>query len=167
MTKLISTTGLASTLNKTFNMSPFPSPLGASHPPAGRYEGSILGLAALGAPSVRSSLFADPTVLLRIDDLSSRLYPGQEGRKTRPPLIRATITALSTLAGPKPAEWKGEADLNAAAREFGENLARGMEKRPWMTSELLRLRRDAAQQKSESMAVDPAPTLERRSTRRH
>ena len=85
--------GLLSTLTKTLNSSPFPSPLGASNPPAGRYEGAILGLAALGGPAVLSGLWGTGTdELIKIDNLAGSLYPG-EGRRGRTAIMKACIVS--------------------------------------------------------------------------
>ena len=145
------TQGLTSTLTKSLNSSPFPSPLGAAHPPAGRYEGSLLGLAAIGSHAVKSAMWgADGTPILRVDDLSVRLYPGSETKKAKTGLTKAFVKAAGVMVGPKPETFSGTADMDQIGREFGWSVAKGLEKRPWVASELLRMKSEV----QENMAVD-------------
>ena len=140
---------------KTLDLSVYPSPMGIGTPPAGRYEGCILGIGALGPMPIRRCLFTDPSVLLRIDSLCDSLYTGPESKKFgKQSLARATSKALGVMVGAKPENWAGSVDWDQAAREFGPNLARSMEKRPWLTSELLRMRLERGQNGSGDMAVD-------------
>ncbi|ORY35025.1 hypothetical protein BCR39DRAFT_516221 [Naematelia encephala] len=135
---------LTSTLTRTLESSPFPSPLGASTPPSGRYEGAILGLSALGPHAVRTAIWGtrgDP--LRRLDDLAFRLYPGQ---RSKPNLIKAGVKALTLIVRPKPEGWTGTVDTQGVESEFGANWARGVEKRPWLASELLRMRRQGEEE---------------------
>ena len=61
---------------------PFPSPLGGQYPPAGRYEGAVLGLGELGPGIVRAHLFGSKgDNMLRIDGLCTSLYPGVKDKK--------------------------------------------------------------------------------------
>ncbi|ORX38050.1 TATA box binding protein associated factor-domain-containing protein, partial [Kockovaella imperatae] len=135
---------ITSTLLKTLNLPPFPSPLGGGVPPSGRYEGAILGISALGPSAIRQSLLNDPNVLQRIDGLCSSLYPAQEARKSTKavPLSKATVVALSRMVGSKPEGWVGTVDLDQADSQFGPNLVRAMEKDSWLLSELLRMREE-------------------------
>lgn len=94
--------GLTSTLTSALNSSPFPSPLGATNPPAGRYEGSILGIAALGPHAVRTAVWGNNgDGLPRIDLLVSKLYPGErEGKKGKSGLMKATQVGHSVTCAP-------------------------------------------------------------------
>ncbi|CAD6567611.1 MAG: hypothetical protein TREMPRED_003748 [Tremellales sp. Tagirdzhanova-0007] len=157
---------LVSTLTRTFQSSPFPSPLGAAHPPAGRYEGAALGLAALGAPAVLSGLWGNGgEQMVRIDDLAGRLYPG-EGKRSRTGLMKACINvlvwydwtvtvidileihdegrALNLIIRPKPESDPIPTPPSAddIAETFGHHFARALEKRPWLASELMRMAKD-------------------------
>lgn len=92
--------GLLSTVTGALESSPFPSPLGATNPPAGRYEGAVLAVAALGASAVRQVIWQDGKGLQRINTLVETLYLG-EGSKRRNGLIRATLVSGSyQLHGP-------------------------------------------------------------------
>ena len=150
-----SSTGISATLLNTFHLPPYPSPLGVGNPPIGRYEGCILGIGALGSRTIRQCLFDDPSVLQRIDNYCGTLYSGAESKRLgKQSLARATIEALRTMVGAKPDNWKGSVSWDKVAQEFGPNLARAMEKQPWLTSELLRMRRDGEQNGHGDMAVD-------------
>ncbi|KAL7424833.1 histone H4-like TAF Taf6, SAGA complex subunit [Cryptotrichosporon argae] len=134
---------LLSTLTRTLNLPPFPSPLGADTPPAGRYEGAVLGLAALGPHAVRQTLWGNGgDKLALVEGLVGSLYPG-EARKHKTGLMKAVIRAMQTMTNPKPADATvappGADELAAA---FGANVARALEKRGWTAREMLRLRRD-------------------------
>ncbi|RSH93625.1 hypothetical protein EHS25_006271 [Saitozyma podzolica] len=134
---------LVSTLNSALHSQPFPSPLGASTPPSGRYEGAVLGLAALGPQAVRSSIWGKSGDGLRwVDDLVGRMYP--DAKPGRTGLMRAALKALQRLTRPKPAQ-DGQiqpVSWDEVAETFGPNFAKALEKRPWMANELLRLRRE-------------------------
>ena len=107
---------------------------------------------------IRQCLFNDPSVLIRIDSFCDSLYLAESSKKSaKQPLValaRATLKALETMVGAKPEGWTGSADWNKVVQEFGPNLARAMEKQPWLTSELLRTRRDTGRNGSGDMAVD-------------
>ncbi|BEI92919.1 uncharacterized protein CcaverHIS019_0505470 [Cutaneotrichosporon cavernicola] len=132
---------LLSTLKKALTASPFPSPLGAEHPPAGRYEGAVLGIGACGVHAVREAVWGtNGDGLGAINDLIGLLYPG-EGRKNKAPLVRATMKALLLLTVPKPEGVTAPApDAAAVAEAFGPHFVRAFEKRPWQAQELMRLR---------------------------
>jgi transcription initiation factor TFIID subunit 6 len=132
---------LLSTLKKALTASPFPSPLGADYPPAGRYEGAVLGIGACGVHAVREALWGNNGDGLRpINDLIGLLYPG-DGRKNKAPLVRATMKALSQLTTPKPdGATVPPPDANAVAEAFGPHFVRAFEKRPWQAQELMHLR---------------------------
>lgn len=132
---------LLSTLKKALTSSPFPSPLGGDHPPAGRYEGAALGIGACGVHAVREALWGNNGDGLRtINDLLGLLYPG-EGRKNKVPLMRATMRALQQLTTPKPdGATVPPPDATAVAEAFGQHFVRAFEKRPWQAQELMRLR---------------------------
>ncbi|EIW72312.1 hypothetical protein TREMEDRAFT_70674 [Tremella mesenterica DSM 1558] len=143
---------LLSTLSQALQSDPFPSPLGANHPPAGRYEGALLGISALGSHAVRTCLWGEdvPRALQRLDDLASRLYP-TEGRKGKSGLMKAAIKAMGSMIGPKPENFtggsmRGEEIVNV----FGSNWSRVLEKRPWLGSEMMRMYKE----RREGMDVD-------------
>lgn len=136
--------------------SPFPSPLGADFPPAGRYEGAVLGIGALGVNTVRQALWGEKGEKLDvINNLVGVLYPG-DNRKGKTGLMKATFGALSLLVNPKPNDWTPVApSADDLAEYFGANIAKALEKRPWMASELVRLHNEAeAQGGDESMDED-------------
>ena len=84
--------GLISTLSNALYSQPFPSPLGALNPPTGRYEGAVLGLGALGAQAIRSTLWGNGgDALGRIDDLVVTLYP--DGKRGKMGLVKATMVS--------------------------------------------------------------------------
>jgi hypothetical protein len=88
---------LVSTLNSALHSQPFPSPLGASTPPSGRYEGAVLGLAALGPQAVRSSIWGKSGDGLRwVDDLVGRMYP--DAKPGRTGLMRAALVRVASIA---------------------------------------------------------------------
>ena len=82
--------GILHTLTQALESSPFPSPLGATNPPAGRYEGAVLAISAMGPAAVRQAIWKDGQGLERINTLAGTLYLG-EGSKRRNNLIRATL----------------------------------------------------------------------------
>lgn len=91
--------GLMSTLTSALHSSPFPSPLGATNPPAGRYEGAILGLAALGPYAVRQTIWGtNGDGLQRIDVLAGKLYPGEkEAKRGRVGVMKAAMVSLGFI----------------------------------------------------------------------
>ncbi|WVQ96401.1 hypothetical protein IAU59_003506 [Kwoniella sp. CBS 9459] len=131
---------LVSTLTKALHSPPFPSPLGASNPPAGRYEGALLALSCLGTQTIRSTVWGrGGDGIRRIDDLAGTLYTDAGKKKNL--LIRALIRCLMLLVRPKPADQPTpQIDLDEIADLFGPNLANGLNKKLWTASELLRLR---------------------------
>ncbi|KAK6909003.1 hypothetical protein I203_103013 [Kwoniella mangroviensis CBS 8507] len=135
---------LVSTLSKSLNSPPFPSPLGASNPPSGRYEGSLLALSCLGKQAVRSTVWGKAGEnISRIDDLAGRLYTDGGSGKKRNPLIRALIKCLSVIINPKPADTPTpQVNLDEIADAFGPNLANMLNKKLWTANEILRLRRE-------------------------
>lgn len=135
---------LLSTLTKALQAPPFPSPLGADHPPAGRYEGAVLGISALGPQSVRSTLWgARGEGLAVIDGLVVSLYPG-DGRKSKTGLMKATFRALGSIIDKKPEAGVPPPPAGSMLEEtFGPNIAKALEKRPWMACEMVRLWREA------------------------
>lgn len=136
---------LLSTLTKALQAPPFPSPLGADHPPAGRYEGAVLGISALGPQSVRSTLWGKRGEgLAVIDGLVVSLYPG-DGRKSKTGLMKATFRALGSIIEKKPADSSQIPPLPSMSmleETFGPNIAKALEKRPWMAHEMVRLWRE-------------------------
>ncbi|KAK4685103.1 transcription initiation factor TFIID subunit 6, partial [Tremellales sp. Uapishka_1] len=162
---------LESTLLKTLWSPPFPSPLGATNPPVGRYEGSILGLAALGPHVVRSAVFGQSgESVKRIDELASRLYG--ESKKGKNGIIKATVVgiatvfscpvpvltnvsqrALNTITRSKPTTPDFVPPLTSSdslVTSFGPLIAKNLEKKPWMASELMRLKTE--DEREEGMA---------------
>lgn len=110
---------LVSTLNSALHSQPFPSPLGASTPPSGRYEGAVLGLAALGNQAVRSSIWGKSGDGLRwVDDLVGRMYPDAKPGRTglmRAALVRVPSIALAFPIGPRAGrEWSRSQSRNLA-----------------------------------------------------
>lgn len=135
---------LVSTFKKALASPPYPSPLGSDHPPAGRYEGAVLGIGACGEHAVRDALWGDRGAgLAAIDTLLSSIYPG-EGRKNKTGLMRATMRSLSLITRPKPdgATAPPAPSADAVAEAFGANFVRALEKRPWQANELMRLRNE-------------------------
>ncbi|WWD20037.1 hypothetical protein CI109_104510 [Kwoniella shandongensis] len=148
---------LVSTLTKALQSPPFSSPLGAANPPAGRYEGAVLGLAALGTQAVKSGVWGKAGEgVSRIDDLAGRLYTDAGRRKN--PLVRATIKALGPLITPKPENVPApQLNLDEVTEAFGPHIANGLVKKGWTASELLRLRKEELQigeDGQEGMEVD-------------
>lgn len=140
---------ITSTLAGALKSQPFPSPLGPSMPPAGRYEGAVLALAALGSSAVRSVIWGKAGDGIRqVDELCGTLYPEQ--KKGKLPLLRALVKALSTLAQPKPTD--PSVPIPAVppnmAELFGPFLAQGVQKRPWLANELVRLRQEELAQET-------------------
>jgi transcription initiation factor TFIID subunit 6 len=88
--------GLLSTLTSALESSPFPSPLGATNPPAGRYEGAVLAISALGPAAVRQAIWRNGKGLERINTLVDTLYLG-EGQKRRNSLVKASLVSNTTL----------------------------------------------------------------------
>lgn len=82
-------------MTQALESSPYPSPLGATNPPAGRYEGAVLAIGALGPAAVRQAIWQDSKGLQRINTLVETLYLG-EGSKRRNGLIRATLVRQTT-----------------------------------------------------------------------
>ncbi|KAL1407644.1 histone H4-like TAF Taf6, SAGA complex subunit [Vanrija albida] len=147
---------LLSTFTRALQSSPFPSPLGAEFPPAGRYEGAVLGIGALGANTVRQALWGVKGEKLDvINNLVGVLYPG-DNRKGKTGLMKATFGGLSLLVNPKPADSTPVApSSDELAEYFGVNIAKALEKRPWMASELVRLHNEAeGEEGGESMDED-------------
>ncbi|WVW86592.1 hypothetical protein I302_108642 [Kwoniella bestiolae CBS 10118] len=145
---------LISTLSKSLNSPPFPSPLGASNPPSGRYEGSLLALSCLGKQAVKSTVWGKAGEnISRIDDLAGRLYTDGGGKK-RNPLIRALIKCLSVIINPKPVDITPQANLDDVSEAFGPNLANMLNKKLWTASEILRLRREELEGEGEGGGVD-------------
>lgn len=106
----------------------------------GRYEGAILGLAALGPNTVRATLFKpDGEAFRRVNQLAGELYTGKNRGITK-----AWIRAMGTLVGPRPdplpvVDWSVVGP--EAEREFGPILAKSMErKHGWLARELVQLR---------------------------
>lgn len=65
-------------------------------PPAGRYEGAVLALAALGSSAVRSVIWGKAGDGIRqVDELCGTLYPEQ--KKGKLPLLRALVVRLPSL----------------------------------------------------------------------
>ncbi|WWC93104.1 uncharacterized protein L201_008070 [Kwoniella dendrophila CBS 6074] len=139
---------LVSTLNKALNSPPFPSPLGASNPPSGRYEGALLALSSLGQQAVKTTVWGKAGEnIIRIDDLAGRLY--SDSSKKKNPLIRALIKCLSVIITPKPADTPTpQVNLDEIADAFGPNLANNLNKKLWTASEILRLRREELENES-------------------
>lgn len=137
---------LLSTLTKALQLPPFPSPLGADHPPAGRYEGAVLGISALGPQAVRSALWGERGERLGVvDGLVVSLYPG-DGRRSKTGLMKATFRALGGIIERKPADASlipPLPDMGMLEDTFGPNIAKALEKRPWMAAEMVRLWREA------------------------
>jgi transcription initiation factor TFIID subunit 6 len=134
--------GLLSAFTKALASSPFPSPLGAEYPPSGRYEGAVLGIGVLGVRAIRKSLFGIKGEKLdMLDNLLGVLYPG-EHRKSKTPLMKLLFKYLSYLINPKPAELPAPPSQDELTMMFGPNIARALEKRPWMAHELARLQRE-------------------------
>ncbi|WVQ79482.1 hypothetical protein IAT38_001581 [Cryptococcus sp. DSM 104549] len=133
---------LVSTLTKALLSPPFPSPLGASNPPTGRYEGAVLALTVLGPQAVHSGIWGHAGEgLARIDDLAGRLYT--DAGKRRNPLIRVTIRALGQIIRPKPDGVPApQLHLDEIISMFGPNVAGGLNKKGWTASELVRLRKE-------------------------
>lgn len=119
-------------------MPPFPSPLDT--PPAGRYEGAVLGLAACGHLGVRDTLWGSRGERLAlIDTLVGQLYPStSDSRKSKTGLVRATVKALSTMVGSKP-EDVPPLPSSEELSVFGSFIPKALEKRPWLASELVRM----------------------------
>lgn len=135
--------GITSTLTKTLYSPPIPVASGPSTAitPAGRYEGAILGLGALGPNTVSSTLLnPDGVTSQRVDSLAGELYTGKNRG-----IVKAWIKACGTVLGPRPdplpaIEWSAVG--TEAERLFGAYLTKGMEKKhAWMASELVRMRR--------------------------
>lgn len=152
---MCSHSGLLSTFTRALHSSPFPSPLGAEFPPAGRYEGAVLGIGALGPHAVREALWGESGEKVSvIDNLAGVLYPG-DGRKGKTGLMKATFRALSTITRPKPAEgMPSPPSFDELADFLGPNMARALDKRPWMATELSRLHHEAAASVSEEKEGD-------------
>lgn len=136
---------LLSTFRKALTSSPFPSPLGSDYPPAGRYEGAVLGIGACGEHAVRDALWGNKgDGLVAINGLLGLLYPS-EGRKNKMPLMRATMRALLQITRPKPdGAVAPPPSAEVVAEAFGQHFVRAFEKRPWQANELLRLRNEAS-----------------------
>nr|ODN91282.1 transcription initiation factor TFIID subunit 6 [Cryptococcus depauperatus CBS 7841] len=133
---------LVSTLTKALQSAPFPSPLGASTPPTGRYEGAIFGLSVLGPQAVRIGIWGTAgSNIIKIDELASHLYSDSGKRKN--PLIRAAIKALGQIIPPKPSD-KPTPPLNVdeLTETFGSNIAAGLVKKGWTASHLLKMRKE-------------------------
>lgn len=105
----------------------------------------MLGIGALGSAAVREGLWgARGERLDVIDNLVGVLYPG-DGRKGRTPLMKATFKLLACLIQPKPTEVPPPPSYDDLANVFGHNVARALDKRPWMAHELFRLHREAVE----------------------
>ncbi|WVR08314.1 hypothetical protein IAU60_005367 [Kwoniella sp. DSM 27419] len=131
---------LVSTLTKALQSPPFPSPLGAANPPAGRYEGALLGLSALGPQASKAGIWGHAGEgLVMIDDLAGRLY-NDAGRKKNP-LIKALLRSLTKMVGPKP-DQVPPVSMDDIEEQFGPNLAIALNKKPWTAYQLLRMRRE-------------------------
>lgn len=148
-----------STLTRALHSAPFPSPLGAENPPAGRYEGAVLGLASLGPHAIKTSLWGNGgSALSTVDQLVGTLYPGisASGKGLgKTGLMKATFRALSLLTHPKPSDAAiPSPDAGELAERFGDNVARALEKRPWMATELLRLYREGVPFEEEEEAME-------------
>lgn len=131
---------LLSTFTRALHSSPFPSPLGAEHPPSGRYEGAVLGINALGGRAVKDALWGQHGENLEvINNLVGILYPGDR-RVSKTGLMRATLRAFQALTSPKPVDWvPAPVPQERLASILGRNVAKALEKRPWMGVELARL----------------------------
>ncbi|ODN79066.1 transcription initiation factor TFIID subunit 6 [Cryptococcus wingfieldii CBS 7118] len=136
---------LVSTLIKALKSPPFPSPLGASQAPTGRYEGAVMGLAVLGKEAVREGIWGEGGEgLVRIDNIVTSCYPASESGKKKNPLMKSTIKALFQIIQPKPADTPTPPVNVAEVTElFGTNTAAGLNKKGWTASELIRMRREA------------------------
>lgn len=132
---------LVSTLSKALHMPTSPSPVDT--PPAGRYEGAVLGLAACGHLSVRETLWGERgEQLAHIDGLIGSLYPTtSDNKKSKTGLVRATVKALGTMVGAKPADVPPLPSQEELA-VFGTYIPRALEKRPWLASEMVRMHRE-------------------------
>lgn len=134
--------GLLSTFTRALHSAPFPSPLGAEFPPAGRFEGAVLGIGALGPNAVRDALWGTQGEKLDvIDNLVGVLYPG-DTRKGKTPLMKVSFKLLATLIRPKPTDVPPPPTYDDLVVKFGPNVARALDKRPWMATELVRLHRE-------------------------
>lgn len=97
---------LVSTLTQALKSPPVPPPGGQVGLPVGRYEGAVLGLGALGPPSVRAAVWGHAgDGLQAIEALAMKLYP-DEGKRAKSGLIKATNRALSVLTSAKKPEGK-------------------------------------------------------------
>lgn len=54
--------------------------------------------------------------------------------------MKATIKALQLIVRPKPDGWNKATEMTLVVDAFGVNVGRGLEKRPWLAGELLRMR---------------------------
>jgi len=93
------TPGITSTLSKTlFSPSgPVHTPHGTTSP-AGRYEGAILGLTALGPATIRQTLF-QPEYIARVNQIAGEVYTGKNRNA-----VKAYNKAMTVLAGERPAD---------------------------------------------------------------
>lgn len=165
-------TGLLHTLTQALESSPFPSPLGATNPPAGRYEGAVLAISALGPAAVRQAIWQGGTGLERIDNLAGVLYLG-EGNKRRNGLIRASLvcpprtnSACFSLAHSSArsgadvpqkalsALTRRKVDIPAGPSPSHDQMSQGLGhhfataltgKKAWLGAELLRLKKEESQ----------------------
>jgi transcription initiation factor TFIID subunit 6 len=140
-----------------FKTSPFPSPLGATSPPSGRYEGALLGLSALGPVTVRKALFQppsdnSPTPLQWISTHSPVFYPQLPAK--RQPLLKASIRAMCVIVGTKPPEERVSVDWEGVKTEMGEIWVDALGgKKSWIARDVLKLVKDVTDQRMELDAV--------------
>lgn len=85
---------ITTTLIRALESPPFPSPLGSTMPPIGRYEGAVLGLSALGPHAVRKGLWGNRgDAALSLGTLIGSLGGNTEGGKGKgvKNLTKATV----------------------------------------------------------------------------
>ncbi|KAI9631731.1 uncharacterized protein MKK02DRAFT_21530 [Dioszegia hungarica] len=137
---------LVSTLKSALDSSP--SHTGSLAHPAGRYEGAVLGLTALGASVVRETIWAPAgNGLKKIDGLCGALYPeAVAGKGKGRGLVKATEAALQKLLRSTNPDSKPSAPATtpeAIAEAFGQNLVVIMtKKRAGLGNEMIRLREE-------------------------
>jgi len=115
----------------------------------------VLGIGALGNNAIIDGLWGVKGEKLDvIDNLVGVLYPG-DARKGKTPLLKVTFKLLANIINRnKPAEVPPPPSYDALALMFGPNIARALDKRPWMAHELARLHREAVEREVDQDAGD-------------
>lgn len=97
-----------------------------------------------------------------IDGLVVSLYPG-DGRKSKTGLMKATFRALGSIIEKKPADSSLIPPVPAQSmleETFGPNIAKALEKRPWMACEMVRLWREGGEGDADAEAEEEDEEME-------